>query len=512
MHSKSLHPLSSLRKIASLLQGYRSPNRAIPLSKNYTWQINWVFILFLELFLDKKLGLTALTALVLSSMLGAGVFSLPQNMAAVASPAALLIGWGITGVGILLLATAMLLLTRIKPELDGGIFTYAQAGFGELIGFCSAWGYWLCAVIANVSYLVIVFSAMSFFTDSPGHAVFGDGNTWQAMLGASVLLWGVHALVLRGVQTAAGINLVATLGKLLPLGLFVVLAIAAFNYDRFRIDFSGLSLGKPVWQQVKDTMLITLWVFIGVEGAVVVSSRARNKRDVGRATLLAVVAALIVYLLVTLLSLGVVPRAELAGMRNPSVAGLMTTLIGHWGNLIIVTGLIVSVCGAYLSWTIMAAEVPMIAAQHGAFPRILSRQNGRGAPAASLWLTNGCVQLCLILIWLTGADYSTLLTIASEMILVPYFLVGAYLFKLSYRRGQPAITAVAVGASLYGLWLLYASGPLHLLLSVVLYAPGMLLFLFARRKGSLKALRTVEKMAMGILVAAAVPAAWMLIR
>ena len=84
-------------------------------------------------------------------------------MAAVASPAALLIGWGITGAGILLLAFAMLILTRIRPELDGGIFTYAREGFGELIGFCSAWGYWLCAVIANVSYLVIVFFRVKLF-------------------------------------------------------------------------------------------------------------------------------------------------------------------------------------------------------------------------------------------------------------------------------------------------------------------------------------------------------------
>ncbi len=418
--------------------------------------------------MDKKLGLTALTALVLSSMLGAGVFSLPQNMAAVASPAALLIGWAVTGGGIIFLALAMLLLSRLKPELDGGIFTYARAGFGELTGFCSAWGYWLCAVIANVSYLVIVFSAMSFFTDSPGHAIFGDGNTWQAMLGASALLWLVHALVLRGVQTAASINMVATLGKLLPLGLFVLLAIAAFNYDRFRIDFTGIALGKPVWQQVKDTMLITLWVFIGVEGAVVVSSRARDKKDVGRATLLAVVAALVVYLLVTLLSLGIVPRDQLAEMRNPSMAGLMTALLGSWGNLVIVVGLIVSVCGAYLSWTIMAAEVPLVAAQHGAFPRLLSQQNARGAPAASLWLTNGCVQLCLILIWLTGSDYNTLLTIASEMILVPYLLVGIYLFKVARERKHAAARVVAIGASAYGVWLLYASGPLHLLLSVAL--------------------------------------------
>ncbi|NWA61892.1 amino acid permease [Pantoea sp. B9002] len=461
--------------------------------------------------MDKKLGLSALTALVLSSMLGAGVFSLPQNMAAVAGPAALLIGWLITGVGIIFLSLAMLLLTRLKPELDGGIFTYARAGFGELMGFCSAWGYWLCAVIANVSYLVIVFSALSFFTDTPDRVVFGDGNTWQAMLGASVLLWLVHCLVLRGVQTAASINLLATLGKLVPLLLFVVLALLAFNYDRFRFDFSGVELGQPLWQQVKQTMLITLWVFIGVEGAVVVSARARNKQDVGRATLMAVLAALLVYLLVTLLSLGVIPRAELAQMRNPSMAGLMKHLLGHWGDAVIAVGLIISVCGAYLSWTIMAAEVPFLAAQQGAFPRSIARQNRHNSPSASLWLTNGSVQVCLILIALTGADYNTLLTIASEMILVPYLLVGLYLIKVVRGQNKPWAMFTGVGASAYGIWLLYASGPLHLLLSVVLYAPGLLLFLFARRGGrGDKVLSQLERIAIVLLIAASLPALWQL--
>lgn len=463
--------------------------------------------------MDKKLGLSALTALVLSSMLGAGVFSLPQNMAAVAGPAALLIGWLITGVGILFLSLAMLLLTRLRPELDGGIFTYARAGFGELTGFCSAWGYWLCAVIANVSYLVIVFSALSFFTDTPDRIVFGDGNTWQAMLGASVLLWLVHWLVLRGVQTAASINLLATLGKLVPLLLFVVLALLAFNYDRFRFDFDGAALGQPLWQQVKQTMLITLWVFIGVEGAVVVSGRARHKKDVGRATLLAVLAALLVYLLVTLLSLGVVPRAELAQMRNPSMAGLMERLLGHWGDAVIAVGLIISVCGAYLSWTIMAAEVPFLAAQQGAFPRSIARQNRHNAPSASLWLTNGSVQVCLILIALTGADYNTLLTIASEMILVPYLLVGLYLVKVVRGQHKPLALLTGLGASAYGLWLLYASGPLHLLLSVVLYAPGLLLFLYARRGGrGDQPLFALERIAIVLLIAASLPALWQLTR
>ncbi|MGK5560219.1 amino acid permease [Klebsiella pneumoniae] len=459
--------------------------------------------------MEKKLGLSALTALVLSSMLGAGVFSLPQNMAAVASPSALLIGWAITGVGILFLAFAMLLLTRIRPDLDGGIFTYAREGFGELIGFCSAWGYWLCAVIANVSYLVIVFSALSFFTDTPELRLFGDGNTWQSIVGASVLLWVVHFLVLRGVQTAAGINLVATLAKLLPLGAFVALAALAFQLGTFRLDFSGLALGVPVWEQVKNTMLITLWVFIGVEGAVVVSARARHKRDVGRATLLAVLSAFAVYLLVTLLSLGVVPRSELAEMRNPSMAGLMVRLMGSWGEIVIAAGLIVSVCGAYLSWTIMAAEVPFLAATHKAFPRLFARQNSNNAPSASLWLTNISVQVSLVLIWLTGSDYGTLLTIASEMILVPYLLVGAFLLKIATR---PLHKAVAIGACIYGIWLLYASGPVHLLLSVVLYAPGLLVFLYARRTHQHdRSLKRREVALIGLLLVAAVPATWMLV-
>ena len=459
--------------------------------------------------MEKRLGLSALTALVLSSMLGAGVFSLPQNMAAVASPSALLIGWAITGVGILFLAFAMLLLTRIRADLDGGIFTYAREGFGELVGFCSAWGYWLCAVIANVSYLVIVFAALSFFTDAPGSIIFGNGNTWQAIVGASVLLWVVHFLVLRGVQTAAGINLVATLAKLIPLGAFIVLAAMAFRLETFTLDFSGLALGVPVWEQVKNTMLITLWVFIGVEGAVVVSARARNKRDVGRATLLAVLSALVVYLLVTLLSLGVIARPELAEMRNPSMAGLMVRMMGSWGEVIIAAGLIVSVCGAYLSWNIMAAEVPYLAATHKAFPRLFARQNRNNAPSASLWLTNISVQASLVLIWLTGSDYGTLLTIASEMILVPYLLVGAFLLKIAVR---PLHKAVGIGACAYGLWLLYASGPVHLLLSVILYAPGLLVFLYARRTHQHdRMLKRRELALIGLLLVAAVPATWMLV-
>src|SRR6478672_9881301 len=88
----------------------------------------------------QKLRLGALVALVVGSMIGGGIFSLPQNMAASAGVGAVLIGWGITAVGMLTLAFVFQTLANRKPDLDGGVYAYAKAGFGDYMGFSSAWG------------------------------------------------------------------------------------------------------------------------------------------------------------------------------------------------------------------------------------------------------------------------------------------------------------------------------------------------------------------------------------
>ncbi|WP_409421633.1 basic amino acid/polyamine antiporter [Pseudaeromonas sp. ZJS20] len=435
-----------------------------------------------------KIGLWSLTALVFSSMVGAGVFSLPQNMAEVASPLAVLIGWLITGVGILLLAGCFLLLSRQRPDLDGGIYTYARAGFGELVGFCSAWGYWLCATLGIVTYLVIVFATLSLFTDTSGQILFGEGNTLASLLGSSCFVWAVHWLVARGIREAALVNLVATVAKLLPLLLFILLAWLAFHLDLAMLDWRGLELGVPVWQQVRQTMIITLWVFTGIEGAIVLSARARRRRDIGRATLLGVGLALTLYVLITLLSFGLQSRAELAGLHNPSMALLMEQMLGAPGKLIIGIGLVVSVCASYLSWTLFAVEVPWSAAMHGAFPALFRRQNGQGVAINALWLTSLTVQLSLLVIHWQEESYNSLLAISAQMILVPYLLVGVFLLKWSWQQGVRGAGQylIAGGASLYGAWLLYAAGLDNLLLSLWLYVPGLLLFWWARRGGEIQ--------------------------
>ncbi|EIJ67913.1 arginine/ornithine antiporter protein [Haemophilus parahaemolyticus HK385] len=214
-----------------------------------------------------KIGLVSLTALVLSSMIGSGIFSLPQNMAAVASAEALLTGWAITGLGILFLGLSFFFLSRLRPDLDGGIYTYAREGFGDFIGGLAAWGYWLCTSIGSVSYLVVAFSGFGLFLDSEQFTLFGDGTSLMSILSASLVVWLIHILIAKGVKEAAYVNLIATIVKVLPLIVFIVLAIIFFSPTQFMQDFHGESLQMPLLDQIKSTMLITLWVFVGVEGA-----------------------------------------------------------------------------------------------------------------------------------------------------------------------------------------------------------------------------------------------------
>ncbi|EJS90563.1 hypothetical protein AAUPMB_01684 [Pasteurella multocida subsp. multocida str. Anand1_buffalo] len=414
-------------------------------------------------------------------MIGSGIFSLPQNMAEVAGAQALVIGWIITGIGIIFLGLSFFFISRLRPELDGGIYTYAREGFGDLVGFLSAWGYWLCATIGSVGYLVVAFEGIGLFTDSPNRIIFAQGNTIFAFLGSSLVVWLVHWLITRGVKEAAFLNLLATFVKAFPLVLFIVLAAWFFSPETFNHDIQATNLNHSITDQVKNTMLITLWVFVGVEGAAVLSAHAKKRSDVGLATVLGIVIALILYVAITVLSLGILPREMIANMPNPSMAGLLEHMIGSSGKIIITACLIVSVLASYISWTMYSAEVPYRGAQNGAFPKILNKINENDTPINSLWFTNLVVQFCLVLVLMTGKSYNALLLISTSMILVPYFLIGAYLLKLSIQQNSAwYIKLTGLLASIYGVWILYAAGLDHLLLSILLYVPGIGIYLYSR--------------------------------
>ena len=164
-----------------------------------------------------KLGVFGLAGIVVSSMIGGGIFSLPQNMAQSASVGGVLLAWLITGLGIWFIANTFRLLANLKPDLTSGIYMYARSGFGSYMGFNIGWSYWLCQIFGNVGYAVITMDALNYFF--PG--TFTGGNNLASIIGGSLLIWGFNWLVLRGVQQAAQINLIATIAKIVPLILFL---------------------------------------------------------------------------------------------------------------------------------------------------------------------------------------------------------------------------------------------------------------------------------------------------
>ncbi len=461
----------------------------------------------------QKLRLGALIALVVGSMIGGGIFSLPQNMAARADVGAVLIGWGITAVGMLALAFVFQTLANRKPELDSGVYAYAKAGFGDYMGFSSAWGYWISAWLGNVGYFVLLFSTLGFY-----FPVFGEGNTPVAIGSASLLLWAVHFLVLRGIKEAAFINLVTTVAKVVPLALFALICLFAFKLDVFTADI--WAVGTPelgsVMNQVRNMMLVTVWVFIGIEGASIFSSRAEKRSDVGKATVIGFVTVLLFLVLVNVLSLGVMTQPELAKLQNPSMAAVLEHVVGHWGAVLISVGLIISLLGALLSWVLLCAEIMFAAAKDHTMPEFLRRENANHVPANALWLTNAMVQIFLVITLFSNSTYLSLIYLATSMILVPYLWSAAYAVLLAVRSEtyEQALAErkkdLIIGgiALLYAIWLLYAGGVKYLLLSALLYAPGAILFAKAKREVGQPIFTSVEKLIFAAVVAGALVAAY----
>jgi arginine:ornithine antiporter/lysine permease len=445
----------------------------------------------------QKLSLPSLTAMVIGSMVGAGIFSLPRTFAAATGPFGAIIAWTIAAGGMFTLARLFQVLAERKPALDAGVYAYAKEGFGHYPGFLSAFGYWMGSCIGNVSYWVLIKSTLGAF-----FPVFGEGNTVVAILVASVGIWLFHFMILRGVQQAAAINMVVTIAKIVPIVTFIVLLIVAFKADLFRANFWG-GEGMPytsLLEQVSATMFVTVFVFLGIEGASVYSRYARTRSDVGRATLTGFACVTTLMVLVSMLPYAVLARADIAGMRQPSMGAVLEAVVGQWGAIFVAIGLIVSVLGAYLAWSLICAEVLSAAARTGDMPRVFASENRNKVPAAALWLTNGIVQLLVISTYWSSDAFALMLSLTSAMALIPFLLVAGYALKLTSRGETYEVRPTertrdlvfAALATLYTLFLVYAGGLKFVVLAAVLYAPGTLLYLWARREQRQRVFTPVE--------------------
>ncbi len=437
-----------------------------------------------------KLGLTGLTAIVFSSIVGGGIYNIAQNMAAHAGLGAVIISWLVTAVGMIFLVYTFKILSDKRPDLNAGIYQYAQVGYGNFVGFNVAWGYWLCTATGNVAYAVMLNDSCAAFCP----VLLNHG--WQTIVFGSALIWLMYFVVVGGLKTASFLNVVITVIQMASLVLIVAILVIFFKLDMFTYDFWGrlTDLGG-VGEQVRTTMLVTLWCFTGIEGAVMMSSRAKKASDVGKAGILGFLFAWLLYALVSVLSFGIMHQPELASLPDPSVAYVLKSTCGNWAYYFVIGAIVFSILGGWIAWTLVCAQVPFEAAQVKIFPKSFLKLNKKGMPAFGLLVSSIVMQIFMCLVVTSNSVYTAALDLTSLMVLPAYLFSGMFLWKcaLSPKR-QPPLLAMAsqrqrnfflfigVGATIFCSYIVCSSNIPLLILTMLFYLPGVFFYIKARHQ------------------------------
>ncbi|MDE5808384.1 MAG: amino acid permease, partial [Muribaculaceae bacterium] len=435
--------------------------------------------------ISHKLGFWGLTGIVFGSVIGGSIFNLAQTLARNAALGAVISAWLITGVGILFLVLTFKRLADARPDLKAGIYQYAQEGFGNYCGFNMAWGYWLCVILGNVTYAVMINDSLGaflpFFRDNPSTTFFFG----------TALVWLMFGLVSRGVKSAAFVNTLLSFLKFACIILIIGVLIICVKVDMFTSDFWGNASGSdlgPVGTQFSSCMLVTIWSFLGIEGAVMMSGRARRSRDVGRATVVGFLLALGLYILISVLCFGVMTQPQMAGLPNPSLAYVLDACAGEWAKWFVIASVIVSLTGGFIAWTLVCAQVPYEAAAVKIFPRQFLRLNRHGMPWFGMSSATAVMTICLLLVVTAQNIYVAALNLTALMVLPPYLFCGLYLWKLTFsRKGREAlkggkginrfIAGAEVAFCLYIMW----PGTFRLLMvTSIFYVGGVVFFILAR--------------------------------
>ncbi len=292
-------------------------------------------------------------------------------------------------------------------------------------------------------------------------------------------------------RDAAIVNRIVTVFKVLPIIVFIVVLLFALDPAVFAANWTAYGYGDlgNLNEQVRNTMVVTTFVFLGVEGASVYSRYSRKRSDVGKATVIGFLSVLSIFSLVTLSSYAVMAQPDIAGTRQPSMVGVFGHVVGPWGETFISVAVIVSVLGAYLAWTLMAAEVLYIPAHNDDLPRFLGRENAKGTPITALVVSSIAVQSVLLLTFVVTDALNFLLDLCASLALFPYLLSAAYALKIALTgdgyadvtpRVQRREAVIAGAATVYTLFLFDAAGLEFVLLAALILAPASLLYVKAR--------------------------------
>ena len=370
-------------------------------------------------------GLTTVTALIIGSIIGVGIFNLPTSLAAFGPIS--LVSMGLTTIGALALAMLFAALSRRLPA-DGGPYAYARAAYGNGYGFANAWSYWITAWAGNAAIAVGWVLYVEHFVNT-GH------KKGFSILLVLVGLWIPAWINLSGVKNMGWMQVVTTVLKFFAVGFMATVGlffIKGINYSPFNV--SGLSTVSAIG----GGMAIALFSYLGVETASVAAAKVRDPdRNVPRATILGTLATAVVYMLSLTAIFGILPNSTLANSTEPFSTAVNTMFGGTWAGDVMAVLVIISGIGALTGWTMICAEMPLAAAKDGLFPERFKRMNKAGVPAFGILASTTLASIAMIINYLGSSGetaFTTLVLMTGITAAIPYGFSA--LAQIKWRRND----------------------------------------------------------------------------
>lgn len=397
---------------------------------------------------SRVLGFWAAASIVTGNMVGSGVFLLPASLAPYGGLS--IVGWIVSAAGAIALALVFARLARQFPA-TGGLYAYTRLAFGDVPGFLVAWGYWLSIVGTLAALAVACVGYLDPFVPS-------IVRTPAAAAALAVgLVWLMIGFNIAGVGVAGRVQIVTTALKLLPL---VVVAVGGMFFFQSSVFTLPETTATPMGAQLIAVVTLTLWAFLGLECATIPAGSVRDPaRTIPLATITGTVLAAAIYIVSTVGVMSLVRPEALAASTAPFADGARR-LFGDAGAAIVAIGAAISCLGALNGWTLMAAQLPMAAADDGLFPPLFGRLSSRGTPAVGLIVAGVLASI------LVGLNYSRSLVALFTFIillctlgtLVPYVFCSLAVWLLPRQRFTPIAAAVSIFAFVYAMFAIAGAG------------------------------------------------------
>ena len=402
----------------------------------------------------KKIGIWTSTSLVMGNMIASAMFMLPATLSTYGSIS--LIGWVVSGLGAICLALVFSWLSQLMPLANGGPYAYTREGLGDFAAFLVAWGYWLsiwstnaAIAVAFLSYLTVFFPAL------------GINSMFAVGVGLSAI-WFLTWINTRGIRDAGAVQVITTILKIAPLLLVTIGGLFYINTENY---FPFNSSGTSNINAITTTATLTLFAFLGLECATIPSGQVENpEKTVPRATLYGTLAVTLLYILGTVVIMGVLSPTTLQTSKAP-FADAAASMWGEWARYLVAGGAVMSTFGALNGWILMQGQIPAAAAVDKLFPSVLKTENKFGSTYISIIAGSVFVSFLLLMNFSRSlADtYQFIILLSTMTVLVPYLFSAVSFTILAVRTKQlkwnsATKLTIALLAFGYSMWAVGGSG------------------------------------------------------